>query len=59
MNQQIDWNKWLTFIAALALLAAIIIPYILKIYEQWKAKISFQMYLKKYFGILYNVLTYD
>src|ERR1035437_2339278 len=59
MANQIDWNKWLTIIAALALIAAIFIPFVQKIYEERKAKISFQMYLKKYFGILYNILTYD
>lgn len=57
--QQIDWNKWLTLIAALALIAAIIIPFIQKKYEERKAKTSFQMYLKKYFGVLLNILTYD
>jgi hypothetical protein len=57
--QQIDWNKWLTLIAALALIAAIIIPYIQKKYEERKSKTSFRMYLKKYLGVLFNILTYD
>ncbi len=57
--QQIDWNKWLTLIATLALFVAILIPLIQKKYEERKAKTSFQMYLKKYFGILFNILTYD
>jgi len=57
--EQIDWNKWLTIIAALALISAILIPLIQKKYEERKSKKSFQMYLKKYFGILLNILTYD
>lgn len=57
--QQIDWNKWLTIIAALALIAAIIIPFIQKKYEEKRSKASFQMYLKKYLGVLINILTYD
>ena len=57
--EQIDWNKWLTIIAALALISAILIPLIQKKYEERKSKKSFHMYLKKYFGILHNILTYD
>jgi hypothetical protein len=56
---QTDWNEWLTFIAALTLLLAILIPFTQRKYEEWKAKISFHLYLKKYFGILNNILTYD
>jgi hypothetical protein len=59
MTPQPDWNKWLTLIAALTLVAAVILPFAQKKYEEWKAKISFNLYLKKYFGILYNILTYD
>jgi hypothetical protein len=57
--EQIDWNKWLTIIAALALISAILIPLIQKKYEERKSKKSFKMYLKKYFGIINNILTYD
>jgi hypothetical protein len=57
--QQIDWNKWLTLIAAVALISAILLPFVQKKYEERKAKNSFQMYLKKYFGILFQILTYD
>jgi len=59
MTQQIDWNKWLTLIAALALIAAVFIPFTQKKYDEWKAKISFKLYLKKYFGVLFNILSYD
>ena len=55
----VDWNKWLTFIAALTLVAAVIIPFTQKKYEEWKAKTSFNLYLKKFFGVLFNALTYD
>jgi len=41
--QPIDWNKWLTLIAALALITAIFIPFIQKRYEERKAKTSFKM----------------
>jgi energy-coupling factor transporter transmembrane protein EcfT len=46
-------------IVALALIVAIIIPFTQKKYKEWKAKISFKLYLKKYFGIIFNILTYD
>ncbi len=59
MRTPIDWNEWLTVIAALALIVAIVIPFAQKKYEAWKSKISFNLYLKKYFGILFNALTYD
>jgi hypothetical protein len=58
-NPPTDWNKWLTLIAALTLMTAIFIPFLQKKYEEWKAKISFKLYLKKYFGVLFNILTYD
>lgn len=59
MTELIDWNKWLTLLATLTLLAAVAIPFTQKKYEEWKAKISFNLYLKKYFGLLFNILTYD
>ncbi len=59
MIQQIDWNKWLTLIAALTVVVAVVIPFAQKKYDEMKAKISFHLYLKKYFGILFNILIYD
>lgn len=59
MTQQIDWNKWLTLIAALTVVVAVVIPFAQKKYDEMKSKISFHLYLKKYFGILFNILTYD
>lgn len=59
MTQQIDWNKWLTLIAALTVVVAVVIPFAQKKYDEMKAKISFHLYLKKYFGILFNIVTYD
>ena len=54
-----DWNKWITIIALLALFASVGIPIAQKKYEEWKARISFKLYLKKYFGVIFNILTYD
>ena len=59
MTQHDDWNKWLTLIAAFTVIVAIVIPFAQKKYDEMKAKISFHLYLKKYFGILFNILTYD
>jgi hypothetical protein len=54
-----DWNEWSLVVSAIAVLMAIMIPFAQKKYEEWKAKISFKLYLKKYFGIILNMGTYD
>jgi hypothetical protein len=59
MTQQTDWKEWLTLIAALTLIVAVVIPFAQKKYDEWKSKTSFHLYLKKYFGLIYQILTYD
>lgn len=46
-------------IATLSLIASVIIPFASRKYDQWKAKASFDLYLKKYLGVVFNILTYD
>ena len=53
-------NELLTLtIAVIAVVAAIATPFAQKKYEEWKARLSFNLYLKKYLGVLFNILTYD
>lgn len=57
MTQPPDWNKWLTLIAVLTLVAAVIIPFAQKRYEEYRTKRSFQFYFRKQLGIVLNLLT--
>jgi hypothetical protein len=53
-------NEILTLtIAIIAVVVSIATPFAQKKYEEWKARISFKLYLKKYLGVLFNILTYD
>ena len=56
---KIDWNVWFLLIAVLSLIAAVLIPFIQKKYEERKAKYGFHLYIKKRIGIVWNLLTYD
>jgi hypothetical protein len=58
-SDKIDWNVWFLLIAVLSLIAAALIPYIQKKYEENKAKYGFHLYIKKRIGIVWNLLTYD
>jgi hypothetical protein len=55
----IDWNIWFLLIAVLTLIAAVIIPFAQKKYEERKSKFGFHLYVKKKLGIVWNLLTYD
>ena len=53
-------NEFLTLvIAIIAVVFSIATPFAQRKYEEWKARISFKLYLKKYLGVLFNILTYD
>jgi hypothetical protein len=58
-STKIDWNVWFLLIALLSLIAAVLIPFIQKKYEERKAKYGFHLYIKKRIGIVWNLLTYD
>jgi len=54
-----DWNVWFLAVAVLSLIAAVILPFAQKKYEESKSKYAFHLYVKKKFGIIFNMLTYD
>lgn len=54
-----DWNIWFLTVAVLSLIAAVIIPFAQKRYEESKSKYAFHLYVKKKFGLIFNMLTYD
>lgn len=55
----IDWNKTTAVTGIVAIIVAIIIPFIIKLYEERKSKFSFKMYIKSQFGYIYNSATYE
>jgi hypothetical protein len=58
-QNRIDWNVWFLLIAVLTLIAAVLIPFLQKKYEERKSKYGFHLYVKKRLGIVWNLLTYD
>jgi hypothetical protein len=58
-SNKIEWNFWFLLIAVLSLIAAVLIPFIQKKYEERKAKFGFHLYVKKHLGIVWNISTYD
>lgn len=56
---KIDWNLWFLLIAVLSLIAAVIIPFAQRKYEERKSKYGFHLYVKKKIGVVWNLLTYD
>ncbi|MGN6530485.1 MAG: hypothetical protein ACTHK0_01870 [Ginsengibacter sp.] len=54
-----NWNLLTLIIATLSLIAAAILPFAQKKYEESKAKFSFRMYIKEKLGYLFNLVTYD
>lgn len=58
-SYKIEWNFWFLLIAVLSLIAAVLIPFIQKKYEERKAKFGFHLYIKKHLGIVWNIFTYD
>lgn len=47
-----DWEPYVLIVATLSLLAAVIIPFAQKWYEEYRTKRSFQFYFKKQLGII-------
>jgi hypothetical protein len=58
-TDKVDWNIWFLLIGVLTLIAAVIIPFAQKKYEERKSKFGFHLYVKKKLGIVWNLLTYD
>ena len=52
-----NWEPWFLIIAILSLIAAVIIPFAQKKYEEYRTKRNFQFYLKKQIGLILNQLT--
>jgi len=58
-TDKIDWNVWFLLIGVLTLIAAVVIPFFQKKYEERKSKFGFHLYVKKKLGIAWELLTYD
>jgi hypothetical protein len=58
-SDKVDWNIYFLVVALLALIAAVVVPFFQKKYEERKAKYGFHLYIKKRIGVLWNILTYD
>lgn len=56
-NEKINWEPWILFVAILALVASVIIPFAQKKYDEHRTKRNFQYYLKKQIGLILNLLT--
>lgn len=56
-STKIDWEPWVLLVATLSLIAAVILPFAQKRYEEIRTKRNFQYYLKKQIGLVLNILT--
>ena len=56
-STKIDWNPWILLVATLSLIAAVMLPFAQKRYEEFRTKRNFQYYLKKQIGLVLNILT--
>jgi len=56
-SNRIEWEPYVLLVATLSLIAAVIIPFAQKWYEEYRTKRSFQFYFKKQLGIVLNLLT--
>lgn len=56
-TNKVEWEPYVLLVATLALIAAVIIPFAQKWYEEFRTKRSFQFYFKKQLGIVLNLLT--
>ncbi len=56
-SSKINWEPWILLIATMSLLAAVILPFAQKRYEEYRTKRNFQYYLKKQIGLILNLLT--
>jgi hypothetical protein len=56
-TSKFDWEPYVLIVATLSFLAAVIIPFAQKRYEEYRTKRSFQFYFKKKLGVVLNLLT--
>jgi len=56
-SSKIDLNPWVLIVATLSLIAAVVLPFAQKRYEEFKTKRNFQYYLKKQVGLVLNLLS--
>lgn len=56
---KIDWEPYVLIIASLSLIAAVIIPFAQKKYDEYRTKRSFKFYFKNRIGIIWNLLTIE
>ena len=56
-TDKFDWEPYFLIVATLSLLAAVIIPFAQKKYEEHRAKRNFQIYFKKQLGLIFNFLS--
>lgn len=56
-QNKFDWEPYVLIVATLSLIAAVVIPFAQKKYEEYRTKRSFQFYFKKQLGIVLNLLT--
>lgn len=54
---KINWEPYVLIVATLSLIAAVVIPFAQKRYEEYRTKRSFKFYFKKQLGIILNLLT--
>lgn len=55
----VNWNLLTLIVAVLTLIAAVILPFLQKKYEERRAKFNFRLYIKEQLGYLFNLVTYD
>jgi hypothetical protein len=56
-SSKINWEPWVLFVAILALIASVVIPFAQKKYEEFRTNRNFTYYLKKQIGLILNQLT--
>ncbi len=58
-DSTVNWNLLTLIVAMLSLIAAAILPFAQKKYEEKRAKFNFKLYTKEQLGYLFNLVTYD
>jgi len=56
-SSKIIWEPWVLFVAILALIASVVIPFAQKKYEEIRTNRNFTYYLKKQIGLILSQLT--
>jgi len=56
---KMDWNVWFLVVAILSLIAALLVPFVQKKYEEKKSNYAFKLYIKKKYGIIFHLVTYE